>query len=211
MKVAGIVLCLQAPLTGLQQKRIAKTLERINRLGRQRHKQLTAIGAFKVAFDDMSVPLGDLEREYGKTATAGEVLRDHVRLSIKTLILKAWQRRRRVTTHISYELACFEEDEPQERNRILSFRRQGCMPLPRSVAESLRERADEVEAVRRLIKGEEDAGDSRPMTRRSLLRVSPITDRSRSTSGRWQRPRMRSWGMSEPRRRGLPRTGIGRL
>lgn len=63
--------------------------------------------------------LESLVQKYGPVAKIDKVLCDQYRLTLKTQILKAWSRRRLITTHVVGPLTCYNEVMPYEHNGLM--------------------------------------------------------------------------------------------
>jgi len=102
----------------------AKALDALQRMSLtpRRYTTATALEALKGAAGRIrNANLESLEQKYGKYASVDSVLCDQFRLTLKTKILKAWNHRRQITTHVVSPLSCYREIEISEKNRVLSI------------------------------------------------------------------------------------------
>jgi hypothetical protein len=110
---------------------LTDALAALQRMSRSPHRYLTstAIESLRVSVYKFSQErLSDLVAKYGPRATEGEVLRDQHRLAIKLAVMKAWKKRRRVTSEVVYPLACYKEIDPYEDRGLLVLNPTKCPP-----------------------------------------------------------------------------------
>lgn len=160
--------------TLVETRGVAPTIERLRRLAFRRGLQATTLEALEGGLDAMGLAqLAVLEREYGATATHDAMLYDRIRLHVKTLVLKAWKRRRKLVSRVVCELGCFEEDDPTETPAgTLAFKRFGCDPRTTgcATADCLRERGEATGRVRRELLPEDGRGTRQTGLLRRILR-----------------------------------------
>jgi hypothetical protein len=95
---------------------LAKVWTAISALFRQRYKQLTAIQSMVSIYDSLQgQTIGDLNRKYGQNVTVQEAQAEEFRIALKSLMYKAWHKRRKITTSVVVELSCFSEEELTEK------------------------------------------------------------------------------------------------
>jgi hypothetical protein len=137
-------------------------LHRMSRTPR-RYTTSTAIEALREAAGSISkqTPL-DLVRKYGEIASMDKILCDEFRLAIKTAIMKAWKRRRKVTTNVVLPLPCYRETSPYEKRGLIELDPQKCAPQTEcSLAPLLRAKLKELEKMRDAIKNSEKLENQR--------------------------------------------------
>ena len=120
----------------------------------RRYTTATAIEALRGAAERMrSANLESLRQKYGKNATIDNILCDQYRLSLKTKLLKAWSRRRQITTHIVLPLSCYQEVDIFENNRVLSVDPTSCaaQKVECCLGPELRKRTVDLEKLRNAV------------------------------------------------------------
>lgn len=142
-----------------------KALTALQRMSRtpKRYTTSTAIEALKEAAASISKhTLGSLSEIYGENASADRVLCDEFRLSIRTAILKAWKKRRKITTDIVLPILCYREIPPFEKRGLIEIDPQKCDPPAEcSLAPFLRGKLDELRKMREAIKDSPKAENNR--------------------------------------------------
>ena len=96
----------------LKERSLAKTILRIHALCRSlnRNLGLTGLEAVVEAQDYYeSVSSAPLIEDYGEAATGPAIQYDLYRLHIRSLVHRAWRKRRKITTRMVYELHCYSE------------------------------------------------------------------------------------------------------
>lgn len=130
-------------------------LEALQRMSRtpRRYTTSTAIEALQEASGSIRHNLADLIEKYGPNASLDKVQCDEFRLSLKTKIIMAWKRRRKVTTDVVFPLTCYREAPPYEKRGLIEIEPKKCNPSGEcSLASILRDRADELKKMREAIK-----------------------------------------------------------
>jgi hypothetical protein len=119
----------------------------------KRYTTATAIEALKGAAGRMrNANLDSLVQKYGQAASLDKVLCDQFRLSLKTKILKAWRRRKQITTHVVCPLSCYSEVDPYEHNRVIMVNPTTCnVESECCLAPELRKRVDDLEKIRKVL------------------------------------------------------------
>lgn len=129
-----------------------KALEALQRMSRtpKRYTTSTAIQALKEAAGSISkVTLGNLKNKYGESATYDRVQCDEIRLQIKTAIVKAWKKRRKVTTDIICPLTCYKETAPFENRGLIELGVNECENSNKcTMATLLRTKPDDLRLMR---------------------------------------------------------------
>jgi hypothetical protein len=143
----------------------AKALEALQRMSRtpRRYTTSTALEALREAQGSISRQTpGSLAGKYGANASMDKILCDEIRLSIKTAIMKAWRRRRKITTDIVLPLPCYREVAPYEKRGLIEIDPKTCNPSNEcSLAPHLRVKLDELTKLRDVIKDSERPEDQR--------------------------------------------------
>ncbi|MEN6373834.1 MAG: hypothetical protein ABFD75_03495 [Smithella sp.] len=101
-----------------------KALDALQRMSRtpKRYTTSTAIQALKEAAGSIAkVTAGNLVDKYGEGATYDRIQCDELRLQIKIAIIKAWKKRRKVTTDIVCPLTCYKEIAPFEQRGLIEL------------------------------------------------------------------------------------------
>jgi hypothetical protein len=104
-----------------------KTLDAIRSISRQRNRQSTALGALEASFKAMAPRNAtQLVGKYGSRATVDAMNVDLLREFTKGAVLRAWSRRRRVTSRVVQELSCYEEAAPYLKRGLLDLTPTDC-------------------------------------------------------------------------------------
>jgi hypothetical protein len=101
-----------------------KALDALQRMSRtpKRYTTSTAIQALKEAAGSIAkVTAGNLVDKYGEGATYDRIQCDELRIQIKIAIVKAWKKRRKVTTDIVCPLTCYKEIAPFEQRGLIEL------------------------------------------------------------------------------------------
>ena len=114
----------------LEADSLTGALDRVHRLSRtpKRYLTSTAIEALREAH---YTSLGDdLVSKYSSLADPDSAQAAKYRLSLKRLIIRAWKKRRSLTSHVVVELSCYPETPPviKDRGRIELFDK-NCEPI----------------------------------------------------------------------------------
>lgn len=143
-----------------------KSIEALQRssLTPRRYLTATALDALRAsAYRTRTMTLTDLVRRYGENAKADAVDRDRCRLALRTLIAKAWLRRRQVTSDVVLPIPCYREVAPFEERGLLVIEPKACEPRPEcSLAARLKERPEDLQRLRDAV----DRGPSTPENKR---------------------------------------------
>jgi hypothetical protein len=122
-------------------------IQKISR-GWQPNLVSTALEALQIAAQNFANSLGELVREYTPSADPDKVIADRYRLALKRIIYLAWRERRRITTRVTHELACFVEGELTVENSRVEVARFGCSPdSPCGLQDHLRPHLPEIRAL----------------------------------------------------------------
>lgn len=130
----------------------------------QRNLTLTAIEALIEASG--STLKGQLTRSelvslFGSKATPDESLADAFRLSIKVRIYNAWDERRKVTTRVVNELACYTESDPVENRGLIELRDRRCKPTKECcLGPDVRKRISDVKALAEVVKNQSSKSEN---------------------------------------------------
>ncbi len=133
-----------------------KALEALQRMSRtpRRYTTSTAIQAIKEATSSIGKQISsNLAEKYGDSAKLDRILYDEYRLTLKTIILKAWKKRRKVTSDVVLPIACYREIAPYEKRQLIEIEPLKCRPLEGcSLAALLKDRQNELWKMREAIK-----------------------------------------------------------
>jgi hypothetical protein len=121
----------------------------------RRYTTSTALEALKEAAGSISKKTpANFAAKYGDKAAIDKILCDEFRLAIKTAIMKAWKKRRKITTDIVFPLPCYHEVSPYEKRGLIEIDPKRCDPSGEcSLASLLRDKLDEMWKMREAIKG----------------------------------------------------------
>ena len=133
-----------------------RTIDAIQKLNYyQQRKASTALEALSAAMDSFGGrTLPELEERYGDKASHDRVTCDLHRLALRTLIVKAWKRRRSVTSRVVVPLKCYFEVEPKMKRGKIELTNKSCHVDPECcLADMLRSRPN---ALKKLLQATED-------------------------------------------------------
>jgi hypothetical protein len=133
-----------------------KAIDALHRMSRtpRRYTTSTAIEALREAASSISRQTpGSLVAKYGADASIDKILCDEFRLAIRVAIMKAWKKRRDLTTDIVLPLPCYREVSPYEKRGLIELEPKKCNPSGEcSLALLLRDRIEELKRMREAIK-----------------------------------------------------------
>lgn len=173
-----------------------KALDALQRMSRtpRRYTTSTAIQGLKEAAGSIGrYTPAVLAEKYGKTAVLDSILCDEMRLALRSVIMRAWKKRRRVTTDVIYPLVCYREVSPYEKRGLIELEPRTCKTSDEcSLGALLRGRSEQLRMMRDAIRSSEKPEDKR---RAKVLRQiyrrpgSTIGDRECRSSGTLARRR----------------------
>ncbi len=103
-----------------------KVLHGVSRSPR-RYRTSTAIESIiEVVNATSRTPMSKLINTYGDSANLGSITTDCYRLAIKSLVYKAWKKRRKLTTLVVQDLDCYEEVDLVENRGLIDLRQLKC-------------------------------------------------------------------------------------
>jgi hypothetical protein len=144
-----------------------KTVEALSKLPHPYHtrKQSTALEALSAVWKELGQEnLSEITKEASGNPDLDSFVTDRVRLGVKRKILKAWRRRRNLTSDVVNELPCYEESAPRERRGELHLNDKKCDPSPECcMADDFR---TDDEATSSLMEAIEDLPESQENGRR---------------------------------------------
>jgi len=155
----------------------AKALTALQGMSRspKRYTTSTAIQALKEAAGTIGKQTcSELMKKYGDTASLDLILCDEFRLTIKSMIFRAWKKRRKITTDIIWPLACYREVAPYEKRGLIELKPRVCEPDTEcSLSQLLRQKPQELSKMRDAIEGSNrDEDKRRAKVLRQLYRTS---------------------------------------
>jgi hypothetical protein len=152
----------------LKTEDVGEALKSLGKLIDKYHdrKRSTALEAFDAAWQLIKAQTTEELGEEYEEGTLGEAAYEQLRLALKGLIMKAWKRRRKITSEVVLELPCYNETAPTEsRNGRIRLPDKKCKGKARCcLASDLRQGPDEVEKLKDAIS--EDAPTNRENARR---------------------------------------------
>lgn len=112
----------------------------------------TALEALEAAANRRGqLSTGDLVQKYGATASVDRALADLYRLSLKSLVIGGWRKRRRVTSVVVQELSCYEEEDPRV-STVIELGKAKCNAAPEcSLAAALKAKPEDLKKLRAAI------------------------------------------------------------
>jgi predicted nucleic acid-binding protein len=118
----------------VNEQSLSRAMQRVQAVSRtpQRYLTSTAMEAMAIA---TSTALGAMDAvtaqaKYGPQTTFDVVGAAEVRLNLRSLILRAWRKRRRVTTAVVNPLSCYNEADPIQERGLIVVRRWPCTLEP---------------------------------------------------------------------------------
>lgn len=96
---------------------------------RQPHKRDTALRLLGELQNEAELLMPDenQKKRYGEIANPSRIIFDSVKLKNKMLLIKAWKKRRKVTTEVVQPLSCYKEIDPfEEKNGQFSLKPTNC-------------------------------------------------------------------------------------
>lgn len=113
------------------EKSISNVIIAIHNLSRtpQKYRTATALEAIAEGLKATSLTTDDLLKKYGGAADNDTVQCDTLKYNLKYRIISAWKQRRKISTEVVNELACYKEVEPYENQRgLLEVNPTKCKP-----------------------------------------------------------------------------------
>jgi hypothetical protein len=105
----------------VDERSLSKALIALQKMFMKPYLTSTSIEALSQASGSMSLSLGALKEKYGADADPDVAICEEWRLLIQAKILKAWKRRRNVTTNISHPLKCYSEESPKIVRKLIEI------------------------------------------------------------------------------------------
>jgi hypothetical protein len=125
-----------------------------------------------------NVTTGELVRRYGALATNDKVICDMYRLSLHSIITRAWEKRRRLTSLVVDELECYPETDIVEERGLIELGETNCCPKEEcSLAAAFRREQDAIETMRSTI-------DAQPSKPENIRRAKVLRQLARPTKRR---------------------------
>jgi hypothetical protein len=137
----------------MNEKSFSKAMKRIHSISRTPQRYLTSTSIEAVATASYSA-LGQMtpaeaQAKYGSEISLDSIAADELRINLHSIILRAWRKRRRVTTSVVNPLSCYDEIDPVEERGLIVVTPRGCIPGSTCVlARQFREKQKEVEALK---------------------------------------------------------------
>jgi hypothetical protein len=158
---------------------LSEALEFINRT--RGYRSASAQEAIKSAVARYAhLTTGALVAQYGQNATLDPTLKDLYRLHLKRLVIRAWQRRRRIAKEHVFPLSCYTETAPREERGLIVVDTYRCEARPECALGPILK--SDLDALRRLREAAKTGGRPEDMRRsvaiRSILKrpSDPISD-----------------------------------
>ncbi len=154
-------------------------LDALQRMSRtpKRYTTSTALQALKKAAGSIGRQTSlSLKKKYGEKATIDKILCDEFRLTLKFIIMSAWKKRRKITTHVIQPLPCYRESPPYEKRGLLELEPKRCNREEEcSLAPLLKSKPYELLKMRDAIKDSEKIENKRrAKTLRQLFRTPKV-------------------------------------
>ena len=135
----------------------------------------TAIEALEAAaHKDRGITLGQLVQKYGVMATDDVVRCDRYRYTLRSLIMRAWKKRRKLTSVVVNELPCYAESDIVEIDGLIDLGEVKCCPKDECVlAAELKAHPDLLETMKKTVDAQpaKDENTKRSRVLRDLLRL----------------------------------------
>lgn len=134
----------------------------------------TAVEALEAAgHRNSDVTLGELVDKYGALATDDVVRCERYRLSLRRIIMRAWKKRRQVTSSVVDELSCYPEGDVIEERGLIELGEVNCCPKDECcLAAELRRHPENLRKMKAAIASQppKDENVKRSQVLRSLTR-----------------------------------------
>ena len=135
----------------------------------------TAVEALEAAaHKNRTITLGNLLSKYGELATEDAVLCDRYRVSLRLIIMRAWKKRRQLTTAVVQELGCYSENNITEERGLIELGEIECQPKDEChLAAELRKNPSMLEAMKTAVDSERTKEENvkRSQVLRDLVRL----------------------------------------
>lgn len=146
----------------------------------QKRRISTALEALEaVSHKDRNVTMEQLVKKYGSLATQDAVTCDRHRLSLRSIIMRAWKMRRLLTSSVVNELSCYPETDPIEERGLIDLRGVVCRPQDEcSLAAVLRQNPTDLAKMRKAIMAQppKEENTKRSKVLRTLIRSKQKID-----------------------------------
>jgi hypothetical protein len=157
----------------------SRAMQRVQPVSRTPRRYLTSTSLEAIAVATHAA-LGAMDTEtarskYGPDTTVDSLAATEVRLKLHALILRAWRKRRRITTAVVDHLSCYDEIGPAEKRRLIVIKRRPCSLEPNcALAKLFREKPRDVQALMVTVKaqGEGPEHQRRYQALRALSRTA---------------------------------------
>lgn len=169
---------------------LGKTIKALSRLPHfHSRKQDTALEALHAEWKKIGERnLSAITEDASEDPELDPYTTDRVRLGLKRRILKAWRKRRDLTSDVVRELPCYTESEPRERRGELHLDDKKCDPSPECcMADEFREDDDAVSSLM-------DAIEDLPKNRENARRYSVLEELHEDENIRVEDERCRQLG-----------------
>jgi hypothetical protein len=173
----------------VNEKSLSRAMSRVHAVSRtpQRYLTSTSIEAIAIA---TQAGLGtktsaELQTQYGADVTMDHVAADELRIGLRSLIWKAWRKRRRVTSRVVSPLSCYGEPDPIEERGLIVVGDGRCTLEPScALAPEFRKRLGDTRALRDAVQaqGEGREHQRRYQDLRELVRTNRPLDNSKCRS-----------------------------
>jgi len=157
----------------------SKTLEQLRKTAMSSFKARwvsTSVEALEAAaVKNRPVRLKQLVEKYGADATEDRTVCDRYRLALRSIIMRGWKGRRKLTTRVIHELECYPEDELREDRGLIELGETDCHPKDEcALASRLRREPKQLEALQNAVEQQPSKPENqkRLQTLRELRRPS---------------------------------------
>lgn len=137
----------------------AKTMTQLRKMAASTFKHRwvsTAVEALEAAATkNSSERLEQLAQKYGVLASHDAVICDRYRLTLRSIIMRAWRNRRGLTSRIVDELECYPEDDVVEERGLIELGETDCSPTGEcALAAELKRQPRVLEAMHKAVQGQ---------------------------------------------------------
>jgi hypothetical protein len=141
----------------------------------RRYWTSTAIEALRAgAHKDSNTMLQDLVKKYGNRAKIDAVNCDRYRFSLRSIIMRAWRERRKLTSSIVQELECYTEANITEERGLIELGETKCQPKEEcSLAMALKADVETLKKLRAVVEAQPEKPENtrRAKALKELIRV----------------------------------------
>jgi hypothetical protein len=145
------------------ERSFSKAIQRVHAVSRTPRRYLTSTSIEAIAGATYAA-LGAMDAEaarakYGPETSVDSLAATEVRVKLRALILRAWRKRRRITTAVVDPLSCYNEIDPMQQRGLIVIKRSPCSLEPNcALAKIFRQRPGDLHALMVTVKAAQEEG-----------------------------------------------------